>query len=273
MGLTILSGSETAFIEDIVRAIICALDSKPSAFVSGDLEFWKEIMMLYRYTHRNLISLLGFCDEDGEKNLVYEHASNGSLDRHLRSTVLTWAQRLKICLDAARGLAYLHDDMGSQQRVLHRDIKSANILLDKNWNAKLSDMGLSKLGPANQRHTVLITNIVGTPGYCDPQYMETYSLTKESDIYLFGVVLFEVLCGRLCFDYTNGPLKILVPTNKAICIRNPTSLEIFSSTAFQCLHYDREQRPEISILVERLETALEFQKLHDINLAKAVRTP
>ncbi|XP_076915510.1 putative serine/threonine-protein kinase PBL1 [Bidens hawaiensis] len=331
----VLSGSETAFIADIVSAIIRALDSKSSSFVSefehlrihlgelkkatnsfrskvlgtggfgkvyegeishsqgrslvaikrlnrefgqGDPEFWKEIMMLSRYTHRNLISLLGFCDEDGEKILVYEHASNGSLDRHLSSTVLTWTQRLKICLDAARGLAYLHDDKGSQQRVLHRDIKSANILLDKNWNAKLSDMGLSKLGPANQHHTVLITNIVGTPGYCDPQYMETYSLTKESDIYSFGVVLFEVLCGRLCFDYTNGRLKILVPTWKQSYMHkkldhiifkdltsqmDPTSLEIFSNIAFQCLHYDREQRPKISILVERLETALEFQKRHD----------
>ncbi|KAM0017860.1 putative protein kinase RLK-Pelle-CrRLK1L-1 family [Helianthus debilis subsp. tardiflorus] len=179
-------------------------------FGQGDPEFLKEIMMLSRHSHKNLITLLGYCDEDGEKILVYEHASNGSLDRHLSSNVLTWAQRLKICLDAANGLKYLHDHRGTHQRILHRDIKSANILLDDNWNAKLSDMGLSKFGPANQ-HSVLVTNVVGTPGYCDPQYMETYTLSKESDIYSFGVVLFEVLCGGLCFKTTTGQLEILVP--------------------------------------------------------------
>ncbi|KAF5815595.1 putative protein kinase RLK-Pelle-LRR-VIII-1 family [Helianthus annuus] len=91
------------------------LDNK---FGQGNSEFWREIMMLSRYTHENLISLLGFCDEDGEKILIYEHASNGSLDRHLRSTTFMWIQRLKACLDAAIGLSYLHDDKGTQQRVL-----------------------------------------------------------------------------------------------------------------------------------------------------------
>lgn len=162
-------------------------------FGQGDPEFWKEVMMLSRYRHTNLISLLGYCDEDGENILVYEYAANGSLDRHLSSTTLTWLQRLKICLDVAMGLAYLHDHKGTQRRVLHRDIKSANILLYDNWKAKLSDLGLSKLGPANQRHTVLFTHVAGTPGYCDPQYMQMYALTKESDIYSFGVVLFELL--------------------------------------------------------------------------------
>ncbi|KAJ0697738.1 putative protein kinase RLK-Pelle-CrRLK1L-1 family [Helianthus annuus] len=228
----------------------------------GDPEFWKEIMMLSRYTHSNLISLLGFCDENGEKIIVYEYASNGSLDRHLSSTALTWTQRLKICLDAARGIAYLHDHRDTQQRVLHRDIKSANILLDDNWNAKISDLGLSKLGPANQLHTLIFTNVVGTPGYCDPQYMETYSLTKESDIYSFGVVLFEVLCGILCYKYTKGRmLEILVPMWKQSYKRkkldqiifkdlmppiDPNALKTFSNIAFQCLHNSRETTNNIS---------------------------
>ncbi|XP_076910784.1 uncharacterized protein LOC143568521 [Bidens hawaiensis] len=254
----------------------------------GDPEFRKEIMMLSRYMHNNLISLLGFCDEDGEKIIVYEHASNGSLDRHLSSTALTWTQRLKICLDVARGLTYLHDHKDTQQRVLHRDIKSANILLDDNWNAKLADMGLSKIGPANQQHTVLFTNVVGTPGYCDPQYMETYALTKESDIYSLGVVLFEVLCGRLCFKYTNGyPLEILVPMWKQsykhkkleqVIFKDltppmdPTALETFSSIAFQCLHNSREQRPTISLLVKKLAIAPKFQKRHEMKQAKDMGT-
>ncbi|XP_076909228.1 putative serine/threonine-protein kinase PBL28 [Bidens hawaiensis] len=238
------------------------------------LNRFKEIMTLSRYTHKNLISLLGFCDEDDEKILVYEHASNGSLDRHLGSTILTWTQRLKICLDAARGLAYLHDHKGTQHRILHRDI-----LLDDNWNAKLSDMGLSKIGLANQRHTVLFTNVVGTPGYCDPQYMYTYTLTKESDVYSFGVVLFEVLCGRLCYIYTNGELVILVPMWKQsyghkkideIIFKDLmppldlASLEIFSDIAFQCLHGSRELRPTMPLVVKKLEIALKFQERHDM---------
>ncbi|KAL8235030.1 hypothetical protein R6Q59_021130 [Mikania micrantha] len=256
-------------------------------FGQGDPEFWKEIMMLTRYTHKNLISLLGYCDEDGEKILVYEYASKGSLDRHLSSIDLSWTQRLKICLDAARGLAYLHDHKGTQHRVLHRDIKSANILLDNNWNAKLSDMGLSKLGPANQQHTVLYTNIVGTPGYCDPQYMETYTLTKESDIYSLGVVLFEVLCGRLSFDYSKGRLEILVPMWKQSYIHkkldqiifkdlippmDPAALETFSDIAFQCLHVSREQRPTMSLLLEKLEVALKFQQGYHLKLPNDVGT-
>lgn len=266
---------------------IVAIKRLSREFGQGDPEFLKEIMMLSRYTHKNLISLLGFCNEDGERILVYEHAFNGSLDRHLSSTVLTWTQRLKICLDVARGLAYLHDHKGTQQRVLHRDIKSANILLDDNWNAKLSDMGLSRIGLANQQHSFLFTNVVGTPGYCDPQYMETYTLTKESDIYSFGVVLFEVLCGRLCFNVTNGHLEILVPMwkqsyeqkkldkiifNQIMPPLAPASLETFSAIAFQCLHYSREQRPTMSLLVKKIEIALKFQEHHDMKLTNAVRT-
>ncbi|KAK1414138.1 hypothetical protein QVD17_29879 [Tagetes erecta] len=259
---------------------IVAIKRLNSQFGQGGPEFLRELMILSRYTHKNLISLLGYCDEDGEKVLIYEYASNGSLDRHLSSTVLTWTQRLKICLDAAQGLAYLHDHKGTQQRILHRDIKSANILLDENWNAKISDMGLSKIGLANQKNTFLFTNVVGTPGYCDPQYMKTYTLTKESDIYSFGVVLFEVLCGRLCFKYTHGvdDLEILVDTWKQSYIDkklddiifkdltpplDPTSLETLSKTAFECLHDSREQRPTTSLLVKRLKIALMFQETYD----------
>ncbi|GKF49609.1 protein kinase, ATP binding site-containing protein, partial [Tanacetum coccineum] len=112
----------------------------------------------------------GYCDECGEKILVYEYASNESLDKYLLSSELTWVRRLNICIGAARGLMYLHNAIGAQQRVLHRDIKSSNILLDENWNAKISDFGLSKLGPANQEITHLVSTPAGTLGYVDPLY-------------------------------------------------------------------------------------------------------
>ncbi|KAI3690235.1 hypothetical protein L2E82_48212 [Cichorium intybus] len=265
-------------LSDSKGKIMVALKRLDRKYGQGDPEFWKEILMLSRYSHENLISLLGICDEDDEKILVYEHASHGSLDRHLRATTLTWRQRLKICLTAAKGLCYLHDPNGTQQRVIHRDIKSSNILLDESWNAKVSDMGLSKIGPANQPHTFLPTNVVGTPGYIDPLYMETYSLTKESDVYSFGVVLLEVLCGRQCFTYNNGHFQSLVGMWKRsyeqkeldqIIFKylkqqmDPRSLETFLDIAYRCLQISREQRPQMYDVVEKLEMALGLQEIFE----------
>ncbi|PWA93617.1 protein kinase-like domain, Phloem protein 2-like protein [Artemisia annua] len=247
----------------------------------GDTEFFKEIRMLSCYRHENLISLLGFCCQGGEMILIYEHASGGSLDCLLGSTDLTWTQRLRICIDAAKGLSFLHDPNGTQQRVLHCDIKSANILLDKNMTAKVSDFGLSKMGPANQQYSILITSAVGTPGYCDPLYMQMYTLTKESDVYSFGVVLFEVLCGRLCFEISNGQLKVYVPLWRKCYEENklheiilqdlrqqmdPSSMKTFSDIASQCLRNAREERPTMSRVVEELEIALESQEFPDLRL-------
>ncbi|CAH1427342.1 unnamed protein product [Lactuca virosa] len=265
-------------LSDSYGEVMVAFKRLDRNYGQGDPEFWKEILILSCYTHENLISLLGFCNEDGEKILVYDRAFRGSLDRHLSATNLTWRQRLKICLGAATGLCYLHDPKGTQQRVLHRDIKSSNILLDENWNAKVSDMGLSKLGPANQQHTILVSNVVGTLGYIDPVYMETGILTKESDVYSFGVILFEVLCGRLCFEYKNGHFQSLVGMwkksykqkrlNKIIFKdlkqqMDQRSLETFSDIAYQCLQKSRKRRPMISHVVEKLEIALRFQEIGD----------
>ncbi|KAI3690132.1 hypothetical protein L2E82_48107 [Cichorium intybus] len=260
------------------KQAIVAFKCLDRKYGQGDTEFWKEILMLSRYRHENLVSLLHFCSEGEQKILVYEYASHGSLDVYLGNTGLTWTQRLKICLGAARGLNYLHDPLETQQRVLHRDIKSSNILLDENWNAKLSDFGLSKLGPANQQHTYLISNVVGTPGYCDPLYWEMGFLSKESDVYSFGVVLFEVMCGRLCFEYCNGQLRILVRMwqklydekrlDEIICHdlkekMDSDSLNTFSSIAYQCLKRDREERPTMAKIVKELEVALDQQEFSE----------
>ena len=166
---------ELVFLGEQVTVAVKRLD--PS-LGQGTPEFWKEIMMLSRYRHENIVSLLGFSDEDGENLLVYEYLPNKSLDMYLSSSHLSWIQRLHICIGAACGLEYLHNPGGTTHRVLHRDIKSSNILLDENWNAKISDLGLSKFGPANQQYTFLVSNTVGTIGYCDPLYVETGLLTR-----------------------------------------------------------------------------------------------
>ncbi|KAJ9554326.1 hypothetical protein OSB04_018371 [Centaurea solstitialis] len=240
----------------------------------GELEFMKEIALLSAYEHENLVSLIRFCDEEGEKILVYKHESNGSLDKVLESKDLDWIRRLRICLDAAKGLKYLHDDVGTQHRVLHCDIKSSNILLDENWKAKISDFGLSKIGPANVKHTFIICNACGTPGYIDPEYHETGILTQKSDVYSFGVVLFEVLCGRqgvrrhgdhheflfklVESHYPLGTLNVIIDLDLLKQMK-PTSKDTFSTIAYQCLERRREDRPTMSQVVEQLQKALDYQ--------------
>ncbi|KAM0070263.1 putative protein kinase RLK-Pelle-CrRLK1L-1 family [Helianthus debilis subsp. tardiflorus] len=229
----------------------------------GVPEFLKEIMMLSDYKHENVISLLGFCCEGGEKILVYELASRGSLDRYLNCPHLTWRNRLKICLDAAKGLRYLHDPRETRRRLIHCDVKSGNILLDDQWNAKVADVGLSIIGSANEQHSLTVTAAAGTVGYIDPVYWMTHTLTKESDVYSFGVVLFEVLCGRLCYtldnkrhvvkeiptwieSYKQNMLNDIIFKNPSIEPMHQSVLKRFSGIAYRCLKASREDRPEMS---------------------------
>ncbi|GKE35480.1 protein kinase, ATP binding site-containing protein, partial [Tanacetum coccineum] len=164
-----------------------------------EYEFRNELNMLFSFSHENIIPFIGYCDEGNEKIIVYEYASNGSLDYHINDTnrrrCLTWEHRLKICLGAARGLDYLHSGLGEDNKVIHRDVKSANILLDHNLVAKVCDFGLSKSGLVNQLPTQVYTNATGTNFYMDPIYHESGILRKESDVYSFGVVMFELLSG------------------------------------------------------------------------------
>ncbi|GJX46852.1 kinase RLK-Pelle-LRR-I-1 family protein [Tanacetum coccineum] len=139
----------------------------------------------------------GYCHEKGENISVYEYASRGSLDRWLMDDGLTWRKRLEICIDIASGLAFLHGTGDTKKEVvIHRDIKSANVLIHGDWKAKIDDFGLSLISPVNTKMSYVIDNAKGTPGYCDPQYIRTQVFTRESDIYSFGVLLFEMLCGR-----------------------------------------------------------------------------
>ncbi|XP_023754033.1 putative receptor-like protein kinase At5g39000 isoform X1 [Lactuca sativa] len=248
----------------------------------GNKEFRTEVTMLSEYQHKNIIKLIGFCDDNKEMILVYEYASHGSLDKYLSNTTmsggLSWPQLHKICIGVASALDYLHNHVAEKHRIIHRDVKSANVLLDENWNAKLSDFGLAKIGLANQHNTFVITNLAGTYGYTDPQYERTGFLTKESDVYSFGVVLFEVLCGRpACVfgyqderrflhhwvrtHYKKGELEKIVDhtIKKEI---NPRTLSKFSAIAYQCLHKTREERPTIAEIALQLGKAWKIQMNH-----------
>ncbi|KAF5776749.1 putative protein kinase RLK-Pelle-CrRLK1L-1 family [Helianthus annuus] len=244
----------------------------------GASEFWAEVNMLSNLRHCHLVSLIGYCNDEKEMILVYEYMSHGTLEDHLhkRQTPLSWVQRLKICIGAARGLEYLHTGTGIKHGVVHRDVKSSNILLDDSWEAKISDFGLSKICPKNRQTTYVNTGVKGTFGYLDPDYFYTGKLTRKSDVYAFGVVLFEVLCGKRAVDsriheehwglavwaqesIKEGRLKQIVDTSIRGSV-SPKCLKEFAQLAKQCLHKDPKQRPTMAKVVIGLESTLALQE-------------
>ncbi|MCO5547746.1 hypothetical protein L7F22_001197 [Adiantum nelumboides] len=168
----------------------------------GGKEFVAEVEMLSRLHHRNLVKLIGICTEEHNRCLVYELIPNGSVESHLHgidklTSPLDWEARMKIALGAARGLAYLHED--SNPRVIHRDFKASNILLENDFNPKVSDFGLAKAAP-DEASGHLSTRVMGTFGYVAPEYAMTGHLLVKSDVYSYGVVLLELLSGRKPVD-------------------------------------------------------------------------
>ncbi|XP_048140684.1 probable serine/threonine-protein kinase PBL5 isoform X2 [Rhodamnia argentea] len=158
--------------------------------------------MLSLVDHPNLVKLIGFCAERDQKLLVYEYMPLGSLETHLHDLPptrqgLDWNTRMKIAAGAAKGLEYLHDKL--KPPIIYRDLKCSNILLGDGYHPKLSDFGLAKVGPSGDR-THVSTRVMGTYGYCAPDYAMTGQLTFKSDIYSFGVVLLELITGRKAFD-------------------------------------------------------------------------
>ncbi|KAL3523591.1 hypothetical protein ACH5RR_016425 [Cinchona calisaya] len=247
----------------------------------GAREFWTEIETLSKLRHVHLVSLLGYCNESQEMILVYEYMPCGTvadnlykLSRKGKDIVpLTWEQRLKICIGAARGLEYLHT--GIEYGVIHRDVKDSNILLDENFVAKISDFGLSKLDKVTQSKSYVSTKVKGTVGYLDPDYLMTHRLTRKSDVYAFGVVLLVVLAGRPALD-TRTPEE---PQSLLSCFReciaegdmnrlidaslqgkiSLDSLREFMKSVENCLHYLPKKRPTMAQVVASLEQALLLQ--------------
>ncbi|KAL6983524.1 putative serine/threonine-protein kinase pbl3 [Sarracenia purpurea var. burkii] len=178
--------------------VIAVKKLKPEGF-QGHKEWLTEVNYLGQLHHPNLVKLIGYCLEGDNRLLVYEFLPKGSLENHLfrrGPQPLPWATRIKVAIGAAKGLCFLHD---AEEQVIYRDFKASNILLDADFNAKLSDFGLAKAGPTGDR-THVSTQVMGTRGYAAPEYVATGRLTAKSDVYSFGVVLLELLTGRRAVD-------------------------------------------------------------------------
>ncbi|TKY70248.1 serine/threonine-protein kinase Cx32 [Spatholobus suberectus] len=239
--------------------------------MQGLKEWQSEINFLGRISHPNLVKLLGYCCDDVEFLLVYEFMPKGSLENHLfwRNTntePLSWETRLKIAIGAARGLAFLHT---SEKQIIYRDFKASNILLDEDYNAKISDFGLAKLGPSVGNSHVT-TRIMGTYGYAAPEYIATGHLYVKSDVYGFGVVLLEMLTGLRALDRSrptgqqnlvewikpslSDKTKLRSIVDERIEGQYSTKAALKAAQlTLKCLEPDHKRRPPMKDVLETLE--------------------
>ncbi|KAK9139075.1 hypothetical protein Scep_008756 [Stephania cephalantha] len=237
----------------------------------AEKEFRVEVEAIGHVRHKNLVRLLGYCIEGTHRMLVYEYVNNGNLEQWLHGAMrqhgyLTWEARMKILLGTAKALAYLHEAI--EPKVVHRDIKSSNILIDDNFNAKVSDFGLAKLLGAGKSH--ITTRVMGTFGYVAPEYANTGLLNEKSDIYSFGVVLLEAITGRDPVNYGRPAnevnmvdwLKMMVGSRRSEEVVDPNietrpstrALKRALLTALRCVDPDSDKRPKMGQVVRMLES-------------------
>ncbi|KAI5656814.1 hypothetical protein M9H77_25607 [Catharanthus roseus] len=240
--------------------------------LQGNREFLAEVLTLSLVHHPCLVNLIGYCADGRQRILVYEFMPNGSLEDHIfvrlpNKLPLDWSTRMKIATGAARGLEYLHDT--ANPPIIYRDLKASNILLDEDFNPKLSDFGLAKLGPTEGEDHVS-TRVMGTYGYCAPEYAMTGQLTTRSDVYSFGVVFLEIITGRRAIDNTRPPEEqnliswakpLFKDRNKYTLLADPLlegkypmkSMYQAVAVAAMCLQDEASTRPLIGDVVTALE--------------------
>ncbi|XP_077237648.1 protein kinase superfamily protein [Tasmannia lanceolata] len=239
----------TMLTSEVVAIKVLASNSR-----QGEKEFQTEVLLLARLHHRNLVNLIGYCVDKGQHMLIYEFMSNGSLAGLLYCEgprVLSWEERLQVALDVSHGIEYLHE--GATPPVIHRDLKSANILLDQSMRAKVADFGLSKEEVYDGRNS----GLKGTYGYMDPEYVSTNKFTKKSDIYSFGIILFELITAinpqQGLLDYINlaamsadgksGWDEILDKQLVGKC--NIEEVRLLATIAYTCVQKVPRKRPSI----------------------------
>ncbi|XP_074339745.1 putative serine/threonine-protein kinase PBL10 [Apium graveolens] len=251
--------------------IVIAVKRLNKEGLQGHKEWLAEINYLGQLSHPNLVRLIGYCLEDDHRLLVYEFMPKGSMENHLfrRGSYfqpLSWGVRMKVALGAARGLAFLH---GVANQIIYRDFKTSNILLDSNFNAKLSDFGLARDGPTDDKSHVS-TRVMGTYGYAAPEYLSSGHLTTKSDVYSFGVVLLEILSGKKAIDknrpkgehnlvdwakpYLHNKRKVFrVFDPRLEGQHSPKRALQAAEIALQCLSMDPKLRPNMDEVVTALE--------------------
>ncbi|XP_077219771.1 proline-rich receptor-like protein kinase PERK1 isoform X2 [Tasmannia lanceolata] len=256
-----------------------AIKQLKSGSGQGDREFQAEVEIISRVHHKHLVSLVGYCIADEQRILVYEFVPNKSLKFHLHgsgSPTIDWSTRVKVALGSAKGLAYLHEDC--YPKIIHRDIKSDNILLDLNYEAKIADFGLAKIFPDDKTH-IEVSQLMGTFGYLDPDCFWTCKFTNKSDVFSFGVVLLELITGRQAIVRTQSsgvyslvewarPLMEAHNYHLLVDSRLQSNYNVNEMTrvvdcAAACVRPSSRSRPSMSKIVRFLEGHLSLDDLNE----------
>ncbi|XP_073269589.1 probable serine/threonine-protein kinase PBL10 [Primulina huaijiensis] len=261
--------------------LVIAVKKLNQESLQGHREWLAEVNYLGQFSHPHLVRLIGYCLEDDNRLLVYEFLTRGSLENHLfrRGSYfqpLSWSLRLKVALGAAKGLSFLHC---AETRVIYRDFKTSNILLDSEYNAKLSDFGLAKDGPLGDKSHVS-TRVMGTYGYAAPEYLATGRLTTKSDVYSYGVVLLELLSGRRAIDknrptgehklvewarpYLGNKRKVFrIMDNRLEGQYTIDVAQKVANIALRCISLEFKLRPTMNEIVQELEQLQDSKNLEN----------
>ncbi|XP_028752820.1 probable LRR receptor-like serine/threonine-protein kinase At1g06840 isoform X2 [Neltuma alba] len=269
----------------LVDGTVVAIKRAQEGSLQGEREFLTEIQLLSRLHHRNLVSLVGYCDEEGEQMLVYEFMSNGTLRDHLSAhskEALSFAMRMRIALGSAKGILYLHTE--ADPPIFHRDVKASNILLDSRFTAKVADFGLSRLAPVPDIEGVVpahvSTVVKGTPGYLDPEYFLTRKLTDKSDVYSLGVVFLEILTGmqpishgknivrEVNMAYQSGAVFSVIDGRMGSY--SSECIEKFLALSLKCCQDEPDARPRMAEVVRELENIWSMMPESDTKRAESV---